>query len=249
MLKEGDRGQQARQLQELLQAAGIDPGGIDGIVGPTTAAAVRAFQARNGLVADGVVGPSTWAALQGEGPSSRPRASGARSAGAPTLTALESPGGGRITDKRDPDPADVVSVPGRHREIRLHRLAAEHWIQLMAEARAAGIADPLLLTTSGYRSRASQERAWERAKKKYGSEQEARKWVAPPGDSAHQSGRALDCYLGMPNASENAEALRRTDAHAWLVVNAEGYGFFPYEREPWHWEYNPKEKENSSELR
>ncbi len=52
------RGYQAR-LAEL----GFDPGPIDGICGPKTIAAVRAFQAARGLVVDGIVGPQTVAAL------------------------------------------------------------------------------------------------------------------------------------------------------------------------------------------
>jgi hypothetical protein len=27
--------------------------------------------------------------------------------------------------------------------------------------------------------------------------------------------------------------------HKWLFVNGEQYGWYPYQNEPWHWEYNP----------
>ena len=42
-----------RELQERLGAAGFDPGGVDGRMGPKTIAAVKAFQKANGLVPDG----------------------------------------------------------------------------------------------------------------------------------------------------------------------------------------------------
>src|SRR5207244_7034002 len=46
-------------LQVALRAHGYDPGPIDGIVGPKTAGAVRAFQRRSGIHADGLAGPRT----------------------------------------------------------------------------------------------------------------------------------------------------------------------------------------------
>lgn len=49
--------------QRQLQAHGFDPGPVDGVSGPKTKAAVKAFQQANGLVVDGIVGPKTQAAL------------------------------------------------------------------------------------------------------------------------------------------------------------------------------------------
>ncbi len=60
-LERGDRGARVAKLQALL---GIT---ADGVFGPGTEAAVRAFQRRNGLVVDGVVGPQTWGALTNGG--------------------------------------------------------------------------------------------------------------------------------------------------------------------------------------
>jgi hypothetical protein len=46
-------------LQVALRAHGYDPGPIDGVVGPRTAHAVKAFQRRAGIHADGLAGPRT----------------------------------------------------------------------------------------------------------------------------------------------------------------------------------------------
>lgn len=50
-------------IQRQLAAAGFDPGTIDGIRGPDTIAAIRAFQTENGLDVDGIVGLETSSAL------------------------------------------------------------------------------------------------------------------------------------------------------------------------------------------
>jgi lysozyme len=64
----GSEGEWVVRLQELLSGHGFDPGGHDGIFGPGTDAAVRAFQQSRGLRDDGVVGPKTWQALTGGEP-------------------------------------------------------------------------------------------------------------------------------------------------------------------------------------
>ncbi|MBS2026868.1 MAG: peptidoglycan-binding protein [Deltaproteobacteria bacterium] len=62
-LKQGASGSDVVALQQALTALGYDTGGADGSFGPHTLAAVKQFQAAQGLTADGVVGPMTWAAL------------------------------------------------------------------------------------------------------------------------------------------------------------------------------------------
>jgi peptidoglycan hydrolase-like protein with peptidoglycan-binding domain len=57
----GSRGNPVRRLQKRLTLAGYDTGGVDGIFGPKTEAAVRVFQQDHGLAVDGIVGPRTWA--------------------------------------------------------------------------------------------------------------------------------------------------------------------------------------------
>jgi len=164
--------------------------------------------------------------------------------GAFVPVAVETPGGGRIRDKRPPDPADLVALAGvGGRRIMLHHLAAGAATALVAAARAAGLRAPLLLPVSGFRDPERQAHLWQEALRRYGSPEEARRWVAPPGHSAHQSGRAIDFYLGGSVSGSvskrNVARLRATPAYRWLAANAARFGFYPYGAEPWHWEYNP----------
>ncbi len=55
------------EAQFLLSRAGFDTLGIDGMIGPNTTRAVRAYQTDRGLVADGHVGPGLLDALRGDG--------------------------------------------------------------------------------------------------------------------------------------------------------------------------------------
>jgi len=52
-----------QSLQTTLAKAGFNPGKIDGISGPQTVAALKAFQQTNGLTPDGIVGPMTSTVL------------------------------------------------------------------------------------------------------------------------------------------------------------------------------------------
>lgn len=63
LMERGDRGADVRSLQQLLKAAGFDPGPIDGIFGGLTENAVEAFQGANGLAVTGKVDGVTLDAL------------------------------------------------------------------------------------------------------------------------------------------------------------------------------------------
>jgi cell wall-associated NlpC family hydrolase len=67
LLKVGSRGPAVARVQRAL---GIS---ADGVFGPKTKRAVRAFQKRHGLLADGVVGPRTWRALFAAKPKPKPK--------------------------------------------------------------------------------------------------------------------------------------------------------------------------------
>jgi murein L,D-transpeptidase YcbB/YkuD len=64
-VSQGSRGSDVSTMQRYLIALGYSCGstGVDGIFGTNTRAAVRSFQANNGLTVDGVCGTQTWAAL------------------------------------------------------------------------------------------------------------------------------------------------------------------------------------------
>ncbi|MBB4955526.1 uncharacterized protein (DUF2384 family) [Agrobacterium vitis] len=76
---------------------------------------------------------------------------------------------------------------------------------------------------SGFRDIARQQELWLEALKKYGSPEEARKWVAPPGKSQHNKGNAADLGYG-------SDAARQ-----WVHQNAGSFGLtFPLSNENWH---------------
>ncbi|HMJ35370.1 MAG TPA: M15 family metallopeptidase [Baekduia sp.] len=79
---------------------------------------------------------------------------------------------------------------------------------------------------SGWRSPAYQEQLLREAVSKYGSEEEAARWVAAPTTSAHVSGHAVD--------------IGPSDAAAWLSEHGAAYGLCQiYGNEPWHYELRP----------
>ncbi len=84
------------------------------------------------------------------------------------------------------------------------------------------------VVTSAFRSPQKQQALWQEALKKYGSEEKARKWVAPPGRSKHEKGLALDVdYKGGATVKllESSGLLKK-------------YNFTrPLSNEPWHIEF------------
>ena len=83
------------------------------------------------------------------------------------------------------------------------------------------------LVNSGWRSQKDQKQLFREAVSKYGSKEEASRWVATPGTSAHESGEAVD--IGPAKAA------------AWLSEHGDRYGLCQiYNNEPWHYELRPE---------
>jgi len=63
--------------------------------------------------------------------------------------------------------------------------------------------------------------------------------------SAHNTGQALDLYVGgdpVSTKDPNRLLQTQTPVYRWLVKNAKRFGFYNYFYEPWHWEYVPIRK-------
>ncbi|WP_437412405.1 peptidoglycan recognition protein family protein [Sinorhizobium meliloti] len=90
-LRRGSRGVDVVMVQKLVGVSG------DGRFGPSTEAAVRAFQIENSLVPDGIVGPKTWTEILSRpqiiaGTSVRARRRQSNGAPAPVFTTLAETG-------------------------------------------------------------------------------------------------------------------------------------------------------------
>ena len=80
---------------------------------------------------------------------------------------------------------------------------------------------------SGWRPPEYQERLRLEAVSKYGSEEEAARWVATAENSPHVSGDAVD--------------IGPSDATAWLSEHGAEHGLCQiYRNEPWHYELRPE---------
>jgi zinc D-Ala-D-Ala carboxypeptidase len=98
----------------------------------------------------------------------------------------------------------------------------------LRQAAAAASDDGVrFVVNGGWRSARYEEHLRHEAVSKYGSEQEAARWVATPSTSAHVSGKAVD--------------IGPTHAAAWLSEHGATYGLCQiYGNEPWHYELRPE---------
>jgi zinc D-Ala-D-Ala carboxypeptidase len=139
--------------------------------------------------------------------------------------------GGRTTDDHEAVTEDDGALPdgvtvfddGHSGVANLHPAL----LRALREAAKDAAGDDIdLFVNSGWRSSAYQEQLFREAVTRYGSKQEAARWVASADTSAHVSGDAVD--------------IGPSEATGWLAEHGARYGLCQiYRNEPWHYELRP----------
>jgi hypothetical protein len=142
----------------------------------------------------------------------------------------------RVTGIRFHDVDRVVQpVPGQP-SFKLHPEAKDAFVRMRDAARADGVE---LRIGSAWRSRAQQQQI---------AANNPNPNAVAQRTSAHSYGLAVDLNVSVPGLRvreittrpmQNVIDIYRTPAYKWMALHAREYGWFPYRREPWHWEYNP----------
>ncbi|TSA48387.1 MAG: hypothetical protein D4R50_01245 [Actinomycetales bacterium] len=116
--------------------------------------------------------------------------------------------------------------PISHKDVRPTQIDRTFEVRFLAAQVAAKEAGFNIRITSGFRTQQLQEKLHADAVKKYGSEEEASKWVLPKDISHHPWGTAID--VNYP---------RDKTAVKWLENNGSLFGLCRvYENEWWHFE-------------
>lgn len=144
-------------------------------------------------------------------------------------------------------PSATLAPVGPYRDtgrvVRMRSSAAHAFLKMVSAARAEGVG---IVPISGFRPISYQKTLFERAVKRYGSEQKASRWVAPPGYSEHATGWTLDVGDESQRGTDIEPSFESTPASRWLQKNAQRFGFelsFPpnnpqgVNHEPWHWRF------------
>ena len=130
--------------------------------------------------------------------------------------------------------AALVEVPGEPGQ-RLHRDAAAAFVTTRTAAAGEGVT---LAIGNSYRTAARAQAAAARAGNR----------AAVAAFSSHTLGLAVDLRMShgafrlagtSTRPFPNLVNMYRSPVHKWMFLRGEPYGWYPYRREPWHWEYNP----------
>ena len=128
-----------------------------------------------------------------------------------------------------------VTVPGQERW-KLNRHALDSFVRMREQAKVEGVD---LMIVSGHRypqvAQANAARA--------GNPN------AVASFSSHSLGLAIDFKMSHREDFKVKETgtgsmpelvrMRESPVHKWLLLRGEQFGWYPYQNEPWHWEYNP----------
>ena len=130
-----------------------------------------------------------------------------------------------IADVPGPDDGPVCPVDDRYYDEEtdgLPRDVLTAWRELRAAAEQDGVT---MCVNDGKRSRAQQQREFDEAVEKFGSEELAADYVLPPDKSNHVVGVAMD--------------VQPWSAAQWVEENGQSHGWCRrYDNEYWHFEYS-----------
>ena len=128
-----------------------------------------------------------------------------------------------------------VPVPGQERYM-LNRHARDAFVRMREQAKAEGVD---LVILSAHRNRRTAQANAARA----GNPN------AVASFSSHSLGLAIDFdmshhddikFKGLSTRPmSELVRMRESPVHKWLFMRGEEFGWYPYQNEPWHWEYNP----------
>lgn len=135
---------------------------------------------------------------------------------------------------------EVGKNPITKKKVLLNYLAAKAFLNMQKTALKEGLK---IVPISGLRTKEYQKLLFENAKKKYG--EDAKLVVAPPGESEHETGFAIDLGDGDNHSTHLEKSFAKTKVYKWLLDNAYKFGFelsYPEgnkirDFEPWHWRY------------
>ncbi|QDU71459.1 M15 family metallopeptidase [Mucisphaera calidilacus] len=131
--------------------------------------------------------------------------------------------------------AQWTPVPGEP-DWKLNRHAVDAYVRMREAAAADGVT---LKIRSGHRDPAKAKRNAARRGNHF----------ATASFSAHSLGLAIDFALPDPKSDRVFDittspmpyvvAMRYSPVHKWMHLRGERFGWYPFQHEPWHWEFNP----------
>lgn len=130
--------------------------------------------------------------------------------------------------------SQMVPVKGQGGH-RLNHHANDSFIKMQADALQDGV-DLVILSSDRTPSKAKRNAA------RAGNPTAVAKF------SAHTLGLAVDLQMSQGKQEfkeittrpmSNVVGMHQSPVHKWLFLHGAAYGWYPYQNEPWHWEYNP----------